>query len=359
MVKYFKDPFAVDGDRAAVPDDAPLDGSVSYEIGFGIDYELEQGVDPDALNIPRDQFNQIIYDMTLALQQYQQFGFPDFITSADNGGSPFSYSIGAVVRYSNVNYYSLENANTDTPPSSKWGVVSFASSSQLPGDTQETYDSTLPDGWLWLDGNTIGNAASGGTARANADTSNLFTVLWNSLPNSVLPIQDSAGVATTRGISAAADFSADKRLPVPDKRGRVAAGADNMGGVAANRLTVDGSGISGTTLGAAGGVETVGLTANQNGVHAHSGSTAQAGAHNHPASKIQKGANGVAVSGSPWPSSANVGTRPTDTTFWEYPALQISEDGTHTHGVTINNSGLGSAHQNTQPTIISYFRIKL
>jgi microcystin-dependent protein len=42
---------------------------------------------------------------------------------------------------------------------------------------------------------------------------------------------------------------------LPDLRGRMAAGKDNMGGTAANRITNGGSGIVGTTLGAAGGTE--------------------------------------------------------------------------------------------------------
>ena len=42
---------------------------------------------------------------------------------------------------------------------------------------------------------------------------------------------------------------------LPDLRGRVIAGEDDMGGTAANRLTSATSGITGTTLGAAGGDE--------------------------------------------------------------------------------------------------------
>lgn len=42
---------------------------------------------------------------------------------------------------------------------------------------------------------------------------------------------------------------------LPDKRGRVSVGKDDMGGSPANRVTVAISGISGTTLGAAGGDE--------------------------------------------------------------------------------------------------------
>lgn len=47
---------------------------------------------------------------------------------------------------------------------------------------------------------------------------------------------------------------------VPDARGRGTAGKDNMGGVAANRLTTAGGGINGAALGAAGGSQTHTLT---------------------------------------------------------------------------------------------------
>jgi microcystin-dependent protein len=50
---------------------------------------------------------------------------------------------------------------------------------------------------------------------------------------------------------------------VPDLRGRVPAGKDDMNGSAASRVTSGGSGIAGATLGASGGAETVTLTAAQ------------------------------------------------------------------------------------------------
>jgi microcystin-dependent protein len=96
--------------------------------------------------------------------------------------------------------------------------------------------STSPSGWLLCSGLTIGNAASGGTARANADTQVLFEQLWDSFSNTELPIFTSAGAVSTRGVSASADFAANKRLTIPDLRGRTVAGKDNMGGTAANRL---------------------------------------------------------------------------------------------------------------------------
>lgn len=60
---------------------------------------------------------------------------------------------------------------------------------------------------------------------------------------------------------------------IPDLRGRAAFGLDNMGGTAANRITSAGSGISGTTLGAAGGDEHM-------PAHGHSASVSDPG-HSH------------------------------------------------------------------------------
>lgn len=47
---------------------------------------------------------------------------------------------------------------------------------------------------------------------------------------------------------------------LPDLRGRAEFGKDNMGGSAANRITTAGSGVDGTTLGAAGGVQSFTIT---------------------------------------------------------------------------------------------------
>lgn len=119
MTKYYKIPFGSGGDRATIPATDPGDGAVNYTEGYGPDYSLPRLSDPDALNIERDEFNQLIYDITLNIQQYQQHGVPEFITNADNGGVDFPYSKGAVVRYNNgvstENYMSLSNSNTALP----------------------------------------------------------------------------------------------------------------------------------------------------------------------------------------------------------------------------------------------------
>lgn len=101
------------------------------------------------------------------------------------------------------------------------------------GGQIEYLGSTAPAGWLIPNGDSIGNAASGGTARANADTSTLFALLWNDHSNTQLPIQDSAGAPDSRGASAAADFAANKRMPLPNLSGLFvkSAGTQSIGGV--------------------------------------------------------------------------------------------------------------------------------
>lgn len=86
------------------------------------------------------------------------------------------------------------------------------------GAVQSFARSTAPTGWLAANGATIGSAASSAT-NASADYAALFAVLWDNWSNTDLPILDSAGAASTRGANAAADFAANKRLPLPDLRG--------------------------------------------------------------------------------------------------------------------------------------------
>lgn len=118
---YFIHPFGVDGELATVPDPIQGDGTVSYDQGFGVDYTLPSS-NPSYKYMPWGQFNQLFYDITLAVQTIQRGSPPAFITSTMNGGSAYSYPAGAIVSLSGVNYVSLVGSNTDTPPSSKWAV---------------------------------------------------------------------------------------------------------------------------------------------------------------------------------------------------------------------------------------------
>lgn len=105
---------------------------------------------------------------------------------------------------------------------------------------------------------------------------------------------------------------------LPDLRGRVAAGKDNMGGSAASRLTNTGTGnpgINGATLGAVGGVDR------------HTVTTAQMPAHTHG---YGYGANTLRT-----------------TTSGGSETTLISGSSLNT-----GSAGTGEAHPNAQPTIV-------
>jgi len=127
---------------------------------------------------------------------------------------------------------------------------------------------------------------------------------------------------------------------IPDARGRVSAGKDDMGGSAANRLTGLSGGVSGSTLGAVGGGQTHTLTTAQLASHTHTGTTASDGAHTHTAN--------IYNSGSGEPSSPKY----TSGLFDSGSNITTSSSGTHTHTFTTASSGSGDAHNNVQPTII-------
>lgn len=123
--KFFRYPFAASGDKVAIPDPTQVDGSVSYEKGFTVDYQLDQASDPDAKDIPRDKFNSLMSDVTEAIRQIQTTSAPSFITSAANGGSPFSYAKSVVVQWTDGKLYqSLVASNTADPTdATKWQEV--------------------------------------------------------------------------------------------------------------------------------------------------------------------------------------------------------------------------------------------
>lgn len=130
--QYFDTPFGASGELATIPDAVQVDGSVSYASGWGIDYTLIN-TNPSYKSIPWGQFNQLFFDITTAIQNWQQNTIAPFITTSMNGGTPYSYPQYAMVLSGGIAYQSNTGSNTDTPPSSKWNVASFgALSSSAP-----------------------------------------------------------------------------------------------------------------------------------------------------------------------------------------------------------------------------------
>lgn len=134
---------------------------------------------------------------------------------------------------------------------------------------------------------------------------------------------------------------------VPDARGRVIAGADNMGGSAANRLTTA-SGMTTGNLGGTGGAETVALTTAQLATHNH-GVTDPGHTHNivdpgHQHTIPGAGSVGYASGG----SNLN---QVTGSTSSGVSTTNVSVSSGVT-SISINNTGSGSAHNNVQPTLV-------
>ncbi len=187
---------------------------------------------------------------------------------------------------------------------------------------------TAPTGWVKANGGTIGSTASGATTRANADTENLFTLFWTSFSNLILPIQDSAGAVSTRGASAAADFTANKRLPIFDLRTRYDRGAD------------DGLGFDATAT--VGAIQADGIKN-----HKHAGETNTDGAHNHD-----------------FPRSNDAGAAPAGYDFRSDIAKSFdtsiaSSGSNHKHAFTTNDNTGGLALETRVRTVVALHCIKL
>jgi|HubBroStandDraft_6_1064221.scaffolds.fasta_scaffold00050_157 microcystin-dependent protein len=124
---------------------------------------------------------------------------------------------------------------------------------------------------------------------------------------------------------------------IPDYRGRATYGQDNMGGSAANRITIAGLNFDGTILGNVGG--------NQN----HTLTTAELAAHNH----------GITDPGHNHTTSTPVPGGGSSFETWNTSSLATGatlggpNTGSSTTGITINNAGSGNAHTILSPAIIT------
>lgn len=162
--------------------------------------------------------------------------------------------------------------------------------------------STAPTGWLLCFGQAV----------SRTTYANLFAVIGTTY---------GAGNGTTT-------------FNLPDLRGRVPAGKDDMGGSAASRLTNSGTGnpgVAGATLGATGGTDRHSVTTAQMPLHGHQimvSTAAQSGAQSNSTGGLMLYNNNLVT------NAANTGA----------PAAAA--------GNQIGGSGGGEAHPNVQPTIV-------
>ena len=187
--------------------------------------------------------------------------------------------------------------STDGSGTLSWYSIPVATPEMVAGMVMPFAGSTAPSGWLLCYGQAV----------SRTTYADLFSAL-----------------GTTYGTG---DGSTTFNLP--DLRGRVIAGQDDMGGTSANRLTNQTGGLNGDTLGATGGAETHTLTEAQMPAHTHGAGTYE----------VQ------GQSGSGGDSGATVGTG-------DGNAFDPAVSGTS------GSAGSGAAHNNVQPTIILNYIIK-
>lgn len=114
---------------------------------------------------------------------------------------------------------------------------------------------------------------------------------------------------------------------LPDLRGRVPVGRDNMGGTPANRLTSAVSGVDATTVGAAGGDQRL---------HQHNHNVTDPG-HVHNTATVEAG--------------------PGENISFGGAAATFGQTQSATTGITIQNAG-GGASQNVQPVVVTNWIIR-
>lgn len=230
------------------------------------------------------------------------------------------------------------------PADSQWRLVgSTARDNTATGAEVNYWGATLPGGYVWANGTTIGNASSNASGRANADCSALFSKLWMALANTEAAIYDSAGSTTTRGLDAASDFAANKAISLPDRRDRLAVGKGTMGGATAAGRILNTSPVSldTSTLGKAAGADRETLITSQ--IPAHNHNVTDPG-HTHTFSRYNQ--NVTAYTNAPGGVRAD-GSSDSPST------------GSSTTGISIQNAGGGGAHNNLPPVIVCNVIIKL
>ncbi len=205
------------------------------------------------------------------------------------------------------------SVGTIVPQGSSAGLYSDATNVRQVQTVTETPTGTIvdyaqitaPSGWLMCDGSAISRTTYAA----------LFGVIGTNF---------GAGNGSTT-------------FNLPDCRGRLRIGRDNMGGSTAGRVTSAGSGISGVTLGAAGGAQNITLTENEIPVILPSGVVFVS----YPAQGYLLATGGTSYQAG---SSASA--------FNNYTSASTSPPSGQNFVLSMNTIGGGAFHNNMPPSIV-------
>lgn len=209
------------------------------------------------------------------------------------------------------------------------------------GDVKWRLTGEFLSGWVKANAQTIGNATSGATQRANADTQALYVYLWTNCPDAHCPLLGG------RGGSGLADFNANKQITLPDCRGRICGvGLDDMGNSAAGRIfatnVTSGGGDTVTTPNATGGEALHTMTQAELVQHTHTLTDPGHGHTLNSASNLFAAGGGLQLAGTGFAFSEVTPTINSATT-----------------GITIANTGSTTPFNNTQPFMLGSWYMKL
>ena len=230
----------------------------------------------------------------------------------------------------------------------KWAAA--GSSPFTTGDVKLTLKTVADSGWVLMDDGTIGNATSGATTRANADTETLFTLLWTNTADA------QCAVSSGRGASAAADYAANKTIALPKALGRALA------------VYGSGSGLTARAMALTTGVETHPLVTGELASHTHTGpshthafTTSGESGHTHSAGSYAITFGTSTPGAGPGVTDSSAATTSPAVTGTSGASSGHTHTGTSDAGGTgaSGSSGSGTAHQNMQPTLFLNTMIKL
>lgn len=208
-------------------------GAASFTDGFVPDNFLPVGVG----GIPPfgNDFNGVLQAFSQWIQWFNAGGPVAY--DATFQGAVSGYPKGAVIASGTTLgqfWLSLVDGNTSDPDTggANWSGYSVLGGIATTGDIKVRIDGSVQAGWTRLNGNSVGNGSSNATELADPSALAQFTYVWTNFSNTQCPVLLSTGSPTTRGVSAAADFAANRQIILPDLRGYSGVwGADTMGSV--------------------------------------------------------------------------------------------------------------------------------